>query len=51
VDLASTTDLLDVLLAALGPADRELPRNQVVASVTVLDVDDIARGTEAGDLV
>src|SRR5690606_7788901 len=51
VDLASTTDLLDVLLAALGPADRELPRDQVVASVAVLDVDDVARGAEAGDLV
>src|SRR3954468_24924114 len=51
VDLASTTDLLDVLLATLGPADSELPRDQVVASVTVLDVDDVARGTEAGDLV
>ena len=51
VDLARTTDLRDVLLATLGPADREVPRDQVVASVAVLDVDDFAGGTEARDLV
>src|SRR5581483_3617641 len=50
-DLASPADRVDVLLAALGPADGVAARDQVVAGVAVLDLDDVAGGTEAGDLV
>ena len=42
-------DRADLLLAALGPGDREALRQQVVTAVAVLDLDDVAGRAEAGD--
>src|SRR2546421_808916 len=50
-DPTRTADLLDVLLAALRPAHGEAARDQVVAGVAVLDLDDVAGGAEAVDLI
>ena len=44
-------DGLDLLGSALRPTDGEVARQQVVAAEAVLDVDDVAGGTEVGDLV
>jgi len=54
LDLADLTALLDrghLLLEALGPAGGQTATHQEVAGVTVLDVDDVTRRTEARDLV
>src|SRR5699024_11111807 len=48
---AGRTDLVELTLTALGPRGRETAGHEEVASVAVLDVDDIAGGAEAGDLV
>ena len=48
---AGGLDRLDGLLAAAGPADAEATRDEVVAAVAVLDLDDVAGGAEAGDLL
>ena len=40
--LASPLDLGDLLLPASGPADSQPAREQVVASVAVLDFDDVS---------
>ncbi len=48
---ASRLDRVDLLLAATGPADRDVARDEVVAAVAVLDLDDVAGRTEAVDLL
>src|SRR5690606_27377245 len=48
---AGRTDLVELTLTALGPRGRETAGQEEVAGVAVLDLDDIAGGTEAGDLV
>ena len=48
---AGLLDGLDGLLAATGPADRHAARDEVVAAVAVLDLDDVAGGAEAVDLL
>src|ERR687898_614554 len=48
---ASGLDLLDLLLAAARPRHGEALGNQVVACVSALDLDHVAGGAEAGDLV
>ena len=42
---------LDLLLATAGPRHGEALGDEVVAGVPVLDLDDVAGGTETGDLV
>src|SRR5690606_666975 len=42
------TDGLDLLLRALGGDDGQVARQQVVAGVAVLDLDDVARVAETG---
>src|SRR4029453_15108376 len=49
--VAGTPDGLDLLLGALGPADRQAARQEVVGAVTVLHLDDVAGGAEALDLL
>src|SRR5262249_7707075 len=49
--VAGPADLADLLLAALGPADRQAARDEVVAPVPVLDLDDVAGRAEAADLL
>src|SRR5690606_18842496 len=49
--LATLGDRVDLLLTTLGPAGRQTTGDEVVAGVPGLDVDDVARGAEAGDLV
>ena len=44
-------DQVDLLLGAPGPAHGQAARDQVVASVTALDLDHVTRLTKAGDLV
>src|SRR5205823_15119623 len=44
-------DQRDLLLRAPAPRDGERLRQQVVAAVAVLDLDDITRGAEAGHLL
>ena len=39
------------LLATTGPAQREAARDEVVAAVAVLHLDDVAGGTETGDFL
>src|SRR5258705_213400 len=49
-DLAGRTrpaDRADLLLATLGPVDRESLREQIVATVSVLDFHNVARRAEA----
>src|SRR5437899_3095142 len=48
---AAAADLRDLLLAALGPLDRQPARDEVVAAVAVLDLDDVAGAAEATDLL
>ncbi len=48
---AGGLDRLDLLLATTGPRHGEALRDQVVAAEAVLDVNDIAGGTETGDLM
>ena len=48
---ARSLDRLDLLLSTASPRDGEALGNEVVASEAVLDVNDIAGGTETGDLV
>jgi hypothetical protein len=48
---ASSLDRLDLLLTATRPAQREAAGDEVVAAVAVLHLDDVAGGTEAGDLL
>ena len=47
-DLAGPLDGRDLRLGALGPADRVAAGHEVVAAVAVLDLDDVAGGTETG---
>ena len=49
--VAGALDRVDLLLATAGPADREAARDEEVAAVAVLDLDDVAGGPEAVDLV
>ena len=49
--IAGALDLRDLLLAAARPLDREAAGHEVVAAVAVLDLDDVARGTEARDVL
>src|SRR5262249_25423634 len=44
---AGPLDRGDLLLAALGPRDREAARHQVVTAVAVTDLDDVAGRAEA----
>ena len=44
-------DGLNLLLATLGPGQGEVAGQQVVTCVTVLDLDDVASGTETGYFV
>jgi hypothetical protein len=48
---ACLLDRLDGLLPAAGPADRHATGDEVVAAVAVLDLDDVAGGTETVDLL
>src|SRR5690606_29862217 len=48
---ASAADRVDLLLAAPRPLDGEPARQQVVAAVAVLHLDDVAGGAETVDLV
>ena len=48
---AGPLDRRDLLLGALGPADRETLGQQVVAALAVLDLDHVARSAEAGHLL
>src|SRR5690606_20346232 len=48
---ARLADGLDLALGAAGPAHGVAARDEVVAAVAVLDLDDVAGGAEAGDLV
>src|SRR4051794_3454928 len=50
-DLASLADLRDLLLATTRPRNREAARDEEVAAVAVLDLDDVAGATEATDLL
>src|SRR6266487_1098136 len=53
-DLASPAGALDdrdLLFRAAAPRDREPLRKQVVAPVAALDLDNVAGGTETGDLL
>src|SRR5450756_3251772 len=47
----SLGDRLDLLGGTPGPGGRKTAGHQVVARVAVLDLDHVARSTEAGDLV
>src|SRR5689334_5007097 len=49
--LAGPLDDDDLLLGALAPLDREALRQQVVAAVAVLDLDDVAGGAETRHLL
>ena len=49
--LASPLDLSDLLLPTSGPADSQPAREQVVASVAILDFDDVSGVAESGDLL
>src|SRR5699024_3975352 len=48
---AGRTDLVELTLTGLGPRGGETAGHEEVAGVAVLDLDDVAGGTEAGDLV
>src|SRR5690606_11396656 len=48
---ARRTDLVELTLTTLGPRGRETAGHEVVAGVAVLDLDDVAGGSEARDLV
>jgi len=48
---ARALDLRHLLLAALGPGNRQAPGDEVVAAVAVLDLDHVAGRTQAGDLL
>ena len=48
--VARALDLRHLLLGALAPHDGRAARHQVVASVAVLDLDDVAGSTETGSL-
>src|SRR5262249_22562669 len=49
--VAGPADLADLLLATLGPVDRQAAGHQVVTPVPVLDLDDVAGGAEPADLL
>ena len=48
---ASSTNLLNLLLAATGPYNCEALRNEVVTGKTVLYLDNVACRTNAGDFI
>src|SRR5258708_10860637 len=48
---ASALDQLDLLLGAAAPAHRQAARHQVVPSVPARDLDHVAGGTQARDLL
>src|SRR5262249_49669421 len=48
---ASTLDQLDLLLGTAAPAHREATRHQVVPAIPARDLDDIAGGAQARDLL
>src|SRR5690625_4016006 len=49
--IAGAADLVNLLLATARPPDRQPARQQVVTAITVAHLNDVARGTEASDLV